>query len=253
MIINLVFVDSNVPAPFTSAVTSAALILERAITDPITVTIEVGYGHFPGETAPITGGAAEADPNFALAVTSAYSVVSAALTVSAAAIGDTNFGTLPPGATVVGYNNGAAFPSTENYSQVLVWSSEAKALGFIPANQSGVDGYAGFAKDINSNLLVGVALHELTHALGRAPNRLPSDSNIPDIFDLFRFDSANNKRLVYDNGQNAPPAYFSVPSSGTLAHYGQTSDPSDFLNDGLTTNDPFDEFYTSTTSQSLTL
>jgi hypothetical protein len=75
MIINLVFVDGNVPASFKSAVTSAAVILEKAITDPITVTIQVGYGHFPGDTTPITGGAAEAEPNFALVSSAALTSV----------------------------------------------------------------------------------------------------------------------------------------------------------------------------------
>jgi hypothetical protein len=138
----------------------------------------------------------------------------------------------------------------------LLWSAEAKALGFVPANQAGVDGFAGFAKDINPNSLVGVALHELTHALGRAPAGLPlSFGDIPDIFDLFRFDSANDTRLVDGDFGNAPPAYFSVDNGGTvLANYGETSDPGDFLNDSLTVNDPFDEFYVpGATFQSLTL
>ena len=85
MIINLVFVDSNVPTSFTSAVTSEALILERAITDPITVTIKVGYGHFPtpgGEQ--ITGGAAEADPNYDLAISAPSADVVNALSAGAA-------------------------------------------------------------------------------------------------------------------------------------------------------------------------
>src|SRR6185437_6428848 len=38
-----------------------------------------------------------------------------------------------------------------------------------------------------------------------------------------------------------------------LADYGQTSDSSDFLNSGIQgANDPFNEFYTSSTSQQLT-
>jgi serralysin len=131
------------------------------------------------------------------------------------------------GTSIQGFNG----QTTKPYSQVLLWSAEAKALGFIPANQSGVDGFAGFATDINSNSLIGVALHELTHALGRANAGLPlSFGDIPDIFDLFRFDSANNTRLVDGDFGSAPPAYFSVSGGGTvLANYGQTSDPSDFL------------------------
>ena len=62
MIIKLIFDQSNAPASFTSAVESAALMLEKAITDPITVTIEVGYGRFPTDNSLITNGAAEGEP-----------------------------------------------------------------------------------------------------------------------------------------------------------------------------------------------
>jgi hypothetical protein len=51
------------------------------------------------------------------------------------------------------------------------------------------DGSATFATDINPNLLVGVAPHELTHAMGRVPYG-PPYSSAPDIFDLFRFTAA---------------------------------------------------------------
>jgi serralysin len=128
-----------------------------------------------------------------------------------------------------------------------------KALGF-PVSQGGVDGFAGFATNINQNSLVGVALHELTHALGRAPSGLPlSSGDIPDIFDLFRFDSASGMRLVDGDFGNAPPAYFSVNNGGTiLANYGQTSDPGDFFST-TPIDDPFDEFYIpGATFQSLT-
>jgi hypothetical protein len=261
MIINLIF-DQNPPASFTSAITSAAQILDQAITDPITVTIEVGYGVFPTDHSPITGGAAEAEPNFALVSSASVSSVVSALNAGAAP-GDTNFDALTSavvasgGTAISGYNGLVTKP----YSQVLLWSAEAKALGFIPANQGGIDGFAGFATDINPNSLVGVALHELTHALGRAPSGrgLQPFGDIPDIFDLFRFDSATNLPLVSGDFGESPPAYFSVNgpvnNGGTvLANYGENSDPGDFLNDSLTVNDPFDEFYVpGATFQSLTL
>ena len=112
------------------------------------------------------------------------------------------------------------------------------------------DGSATFATDINSNLLVGVALHELTHALGRVPYGPPYGSQ-PDIFDLFRFTSPGT-RLI-DGGSTAPAAYFSIDGGYTkLADFGQNSDPSDFLNSGVQGgNDPFNEFYTGSTLQSL--
>jgi hypothetical protein len=85
MIINLIFDQSGGSqfASFKAGVETAASMLEQAITDPITVTIEIGWGVFPTDQSPITGGAAEAEPNFAL---------------------------------------------------------------FVPADQAGVDGFAGFAK-----------------------------------------------------------------------------------------------------------
>jgi hypothetical protein len=56
MIINLIFDQSGGAgfADFKSGVVSAALILEKAITDPITVTIEVGWGQFPTDHSLIT-------------------------------------------------------------------------------------------------------------------------------------------------------------------------------------------------------
>ena len=97
MIIKLIFDQSGGPgfAAFKTGVETAALMLEKAITDPITVTIEVGYGQFPTDQSPITGGAAEAEPNYDLASSFSYSDVLAALTANTAAIGDPNFNGLP--------------------------------------------------------------------------------------------------------------------------------------------------------------
>src|SRR5581483_7091252 len=52
----------------------------------------------------------------------------------------------------------------------------------------------------------------------------------------------------------APAAYFSLNNGATkIADYGQTSDPSDFLNSGVQgSTDPFNEFYSSSTQQQLT-
>jgi hypothetical protein len=49
MIIKLIFDQSGGSgfAAFKTGVETAALMLEKAITNPITVTIEVGYGEFP--------------------------------------------------------------------------------------------------------------------------------------------------------------------------------------------------------------
>jgi hypothetical protein len=111
-----------------------------------------------------------------------------------------------------------------------------------------LDGSAGFGTGIATNLLEGVALHELTHALGR----VPYGGSQPDIFDLYRFSSAGT--YLFGNAQpTAAASYFSLDGGRTdLADYGRTSDPSDFLNSsGRTPNDPFNEFYNASTVQSL--
>jgi hypothetical protein len=259
MIIKLIFDQTDAPpASFTSGVEAAALILEKAITNPITVTIEVGYGQFPTDRSQITSGAAEALPNLGLASSSSYSDVLAALSAGKAS-DDTNFDALltSGGTSISGFNG----QTTQPYSNVLLFPAQQKALGLggLAANATEIDGFVGFSEigNLPTGLplgsLVGVALHELTHTLGRAPYGIPFD-DIPDIFDLFRFDTANDTRLVSGNFLNSPPAYFSVNNGGTiLANYGEMFDPGDFLNDSLTRNDPFDELYTpGATVQSLT-
>src|SRR5205814_8820320 len=149
--------------------------------------------------------------------------------------GDTSFNALPSGSSIQGQ------------SQVAVWNAQLKLWGVLGANDTTTDdGSATFATDINPNLLVGVALHELTHAMGRVPY-----GSAPDIFDLFRFTSAGVR--LFSGSNTAPAAYFSIDGGNTkLADYGRTSDPSDFLNSGVQgSNDPFNEFYGGGTIQAL--
>ena len=75
----------------------------------------------------------------------------------------------------------------------------------------------------------------------------------PDIFDFYRFTSAGN--YLFSGNIPAPAAYFSVNGGNTkLAYYGLNSDPSDFLNTNVLEgqNDPFNEYYSSNTLQTLT-
>ena len=87
--------------------------------------------------------------------------------------------------------------------------------------------------------------------MGRVPYGAP-DGPEPDIFDFYRFTSSGT-RLFTDNIP-ASSAYFSLDGGNTkLADFGVSSDPSDFLNSGVQGgNDPFNEFYSGSTLQSLT-
>ncbi len=64
-----------------------------------------------------------------------------------------------------------------------------------------------FGADIDPELLTGLALHELTHALGRVPDAQP------DIFDLFRFVAPGTR--LFDGDSTAPAAYFSLDGGNT--------------------------------------
>jgi hypothetical protein len=225
--INLLFDAAAMAAPasFRAGIEQAASILASTITNKITVNLKIDYSG--------TGGGAAAGPDNGLY--ESYTSVRTDL-INSAAPGDTTFNALPSGSSIQGQ------------STVAVWNAQLKLFGLLGANDTTTDdGSATFATDINPNLLVGVALHELTHALGRVPY-----GSQPDIFDLFRFTSAGT-RLFTDNIP-ATAAYFSLNGGNTkLADFGLASDPSDFLNSGVQgANDPFNEFYTSSTSQTLT-
>jgi hypothetical protein len=213
------------PASFRAGIQQAVSILAAAISDKITVNIKIDYSG--------TGRGASAGPDHGLLLS--YSSIRADL-VNNATPGDTTFNALTAGSSIQGQ------------SSVAVWNAQLKLWGLIGANDTTTDdGAAFFATDIDPSLLVGVALHEFTHAMGRIPY-----GTQPDIFDFFRFTSPGTR--LFQGGATAPAAYFSLDGGNTkLADYGRTSDASDFLNSGVQgANDPFNEFYNAGTSQQLT-
>ena len=225
--INLIFDAAAMAAPasFRAGIEQAAALLSAAISDKITLNFNIDYSG--------TGGGAAAGPDNGQWIS--YSTVRADL-VNNASPGDTTFNALPTGSTI------------QAQSSVAVWNAQLKLWGLLGANDTTTDdGSLTFATDINTNLLVGVALHELTHAMGRVPY-----GPQPDLFDFYRFTSPG-ARLFTDNIP-AAAAYFSLDGGNTkMADYGQNSDPSDFLNSGVQgANDPFNEYYSGSTLQQLT-
>jgi hypothetical protein len=235
MLINLEY-DSNAlgaPQSFRDTIQSAANLLDTTFTDPITVNLSVGYGELTvGSTVySLTNGAAESVASGGQYFS--YNQVRSLLAGQVSSDVLSGVQALPDAAAVQGQSN------------VVVWSAEEKALGLIPAGATGLDGAAGFATDIPTNLLEGVALHELTHAMGR----VTASGGQADVFDLYRFASPG----AHVFGQTSTGGYFSLDGGNTpLADYGQNSDPADFLNSaGLTPNDAFNEYYGSGTLQQL--
>jgi hypothetical protein len=239
MLINLIYDSAAKAAPqsFRDAIQTAANILDSTFTDAITVNVEVGYGVLTVNGVvhdTLTDGEAETETLSGHYYD--YSEVRADLVGSADASVAGGVAWLPAGSTIMGQ------------SQVVVWSAQERALDLPDADHPRLDSAVGFATDVPLTNLVGVALHELTHALGRTPVYGP----VPDIFDFYRFTSVYTRLF----GNAEPPAqasYFSLDNGQTaLADYGQSSDPGDFLNDSRTPNDAFNEFYNRTTLNSLT-
>jgi hypothetical protein len=234
MIINLELdaAAQAAPAAVKAIWQQAATIIGSMFTDNITINLSVDYSG--------TGGGADAGP--ASGQSESYSSVYSLLKNSASP-GDSSFTGLP-------------LPSSANApTSIVVWDAQLKAMGLLAANGAGIDGDVHFDTDISQNLLLGVALHEFTHAMGRVPD------GTPDIMELDRFSSVGNR--VYDGGVPAAEAsYFSLNGGATKwADYGVHSDPSDTMNnyvfegDGpspLSPEDPFNQFYDSNTLQYLT-
>ncbi|WOH61250.1 NF038122 family metalloprotease [Bradyrhizobium sp. BWC-3-1] len=213
------------PDSFKNGLQQAVAILAANITDKITVNINIDYSG--------SGGGASAGPDSGYYETYAWTH---SQLVNNASAGDATFNSLPAGSAIQGQSN------------VAVWNAQLKLWGVIGANDTTTDdASANFSTDINPSLLVGVALHELTHAMGRVPY-----GSAPDVFDLYRFTSPGVR--LFQGGATAPAAFFSLDGGATkIADYGRSSDPSDFLNGGVQgSNDPFNEYYTSSTIQGLT-
>jgi hypothetical protein len=143
------------------------------------------------------------------------------------------------------FNNLPKQPTIQGASRVLMWNAQLKVLGLTNPNGNEIDGSATFGTKISDNVLVGVALHEFTHVLGRVIL-----GPTPDIFNFFRF-TAENTRL-FTGGSKSAPAYFSVDNGKTrIADYGTGSDPGDFSNSSAVV-DPFSEWSNANTLQTLT-
>jgi glucose/arabinose dehydrogenase len=227
------------PPSFRDAMQAAANIFDSLILNNITVTIRVGYGDWNNQfSVPSTA----AEGGDLVGVSESYATLRAALASHETSAADQTFvNSLPSTSSITGVNaNGT--PVT--VSSFYVPSAVAKALGQISPTNSTVDGAVGFGTGIPTTLLVGVALHEFSHALGREPGVGP--------FDLFRYTSPGQH--LFSGSATAPAAYFSIDGGQTdLADFGRTSDSSDFLNRGVQgANDPFNEFYSSSTLQNLT-
>jgi hypothetical protein len=211
---------NSAPSGFKTAMQYAASQLDALITNNITISIEVSW-----DNAVLGEGGA----NFYY---EPYTTVAAALKSHAE--------------TTTQKAAAATLPSTDPTSngELLLTSAQEEALGLAsPSDFYGTDGYVTFGSDgttlnfSTTNMavageidFVGVAEHELTHAIGREDW---GDSTPVTIQDLYRYASNG----VYGAGTDA---YFSINDGATnLAQYSATSDTSDWAS---ATDDSFDAY-----------
>jgi len=215
-------------------VISAAKLLSTDVKENVNIDLQINFSG--------TGGGANAGPTGSYY----YNYATVINALKANEPGDPNLANLS-----------TTLPSNvTNDPNNVIWvpNAEAKALGLTaPGALPADDGVVNFSTDIPDNALEGVALHEMTHAMGRVPMGPPDETDdAPGIFDLYRYTAPGT--IYVDDATPAAAAYFSVNGGTTnLANYGLTSDPSDFLNEPQNANDPFNEFYTAgSTVQGLT-
>jgi len=167
MQINLVYDASTATAPagFTAALAYAAGLIDALITNPITVNIAVGWNEINGTTLP-SGTLAEGGDSPQIALS--YTQLITNLTAHADNATDQQALASLPAPT-----------ASQLAANVIVTTAQEKAWGLLGANAPGSDGAVGFSSKYTYNFdpnnqnvggeygFIGIAEHELTHAMGR--------------------------------------------------------------------------------------
>jgi hypothetical protein len=212
---------------------TAVNILDATFTNNISVTYDIGFGSFNGQTL----------QNQSFSVGNANTAAAFQLTYTQLRTDLLNFGQ-------PNFFNAANLPAGNSINGVSnFWVSSSVGACFGLFTQQ-TDGFVGIGTNFTPGAQrVSAFLHEIGHAMGRVPENVGAGSS---ELDLWRFTSQGNR--LFDGTTNpsvqnpVQAAYFSLDGGATdLADWGQTSDPSDFRGPGsnppsnLTPNDPFDE------------
>lgn len=208
---NLTYDASTVGAPagFFTAFQAAINFYQSAYSDPITINLQVGWGKINGQN--LSPGNLGQSSTFQWGNLNYDQIVTALVNDATSADDATAVASLP----AVDPTGGATF---------VMANAEAKALGLMPANATGLDGYVGFSStaaftfDTTNRAVagkydfIGLACHEITEIMGRyglGQNGASSGRYSP--IDLFRYSSPGNLDLVPANG-----AYLSIDGGNVV-------------------------------------
>jgi hypothetical protein len=240
---------STVPAAALAALNAVAQYLDHVFTNNITVNIEVGWGEvggtvnstpLNGTTNPGVGGEENAETGDFVPVS--YSTLVSYLQADAHSKDQ-----------ITAANNLLASGDFTGGATIQVPLAEARALGLYTANNNIVDAWVGFNTTTINNLpwdfdssyravpgevdFMGLAEHEITHALGRtsgdgSPSTLNGQIFGDTPLDLFRYASPGHPDL----SGNGSSDYFSFNDGYGLSNnpldtsflYNQSGDISDW-------------------------
>ena len=212
MKINFIY-DSScnaAPSAFKTALQAGADIIDKAIINPITVTIQVGWGENAGEIID-TNGVASAAPSPSQAPLTYKQLVNALTTTA----NSNNCSFLTANLPVT--------DPTGGLGQWTVYTAQAAALNLPVLNSWEIDGSIGFSAGINwgysrTNLganqidFIGTVTHEITHALGRvSANTGLMSSQLYGANDLYTYASKGNLQLTTGKAGG----YFSINGGAT--------------------------------------
>ena len=199
---------ASLPASFVAAVNYVVSYFDSLFTNNVTVTIDLGYGEIEGRALE-PGALGESNASFnSISYQQALSALEA---------------------TGQSTSQSAAFStlsSTSPFNSGTLWltTAQEKAIGLLPSNASGIDGYIGISNTApfsdsadaspaqNQYYLIGVLEHEFTEVMGRISylGGHLGGTNSYGTMDLFRF-AAPGQRDLSTGG----PAYFSIDGGNT--------------------------------------
>ncbi len=196
-----------------TAFQAAANVFQSMFVNPVTVNLQVGWGELLG--SPVTSIGVAGMTGYG---SYSYSQMRSMLGATATSSADQTAYSSLPASSPTGALNYTLTPAL------------AKALGVAPATSAGVDGYVGFGAGYNFDFnrtdgiaagtydFMGVALHEISHALGRVSG-LGSTTPANGLpIDLFRYSAPGTTSFAYNS-----PAYFSINGGTTnLATFNST-------------------------------
>ncbi len=202
---------SSLPSGMIQALAVAAAYLDHLVASPITLNIQVGYGEITqnGQSTPVSSGAEGGYNDDQLMGMSSF---------------ESLYGSK---ATSLDQRTALAnFPSAISATLIDLASAQEKALGFIAGNAAASDGSVGFQPNGGGGIVydfnpfqrgvgqqwdfIGVALHEITHAMGRVAGL--GQGGADTILDLLRYSAPGHLQ----SSASGSPAYFSL--DGGVAH-----------------------------------